>query len=135
MNRSMSWMRRAIVYTGLASLAVSQQTVPDQAFQAVHLIASTKADDEKKLLAAMDDFNSAIAKGGCPPCNYHLWKSYGQQSGPFNYLWISNWPDRATYVKVHASTEYNAATNRHPEIGAIMSGQIYNRYVEVKLGN
>lgn len=83
----------------------------------------------------MEDFNSAIAKGGCPACNYHLWRSYGQQAGPFNYLWISNWPDRATYVKVHASTEYNAATNRYPEIGAIMSGQIYNRYVEVKVGN
>jgi hypothetical protein len=135
MNKSMSWMLRAVVYAGLGSLAVSPQSPPDQPFQAVHMIASTKADDEKKLVAAIDDINSAIAEGGCPSCIYHLWKTYGQQSGPFNYLWISNWPGRAIYEKVHTSTEYIDATNRHPEIAGIVSGQIYNRYVEVKLGN
>jgi hypothetical protein len=122
MNQSILWMRHMIVYMGLASLAVSQQTVPDQACQALHLIASTTAEDEKKLLSAMDDFNRAAAKGGCPPCIYHLWKTYGQQSGPFTYLWISSWPDRATYVKVHTSAKYNAATNRHSEIGDIVNG-------------
>jgi hypothetical protein len=128
-------MRRAVVYAGLGSLAFSQQSPPEMPFQAVHMIAATKADDEKKLVGAMDDFNSAIAKGGCSPCIYHLWKTYGQRSGPFNYLWISNWPGRAVYEKVHSSEEYIDAERRHPEIGTIMTGQIYNRYVEVKLGN
>ena len=134
MNQSIRWMRRAIVYAGLASCAVSQQTVPDQPFQEVHMIAASEADDEKKLTAALDDFNSATAKG-CPPCVYHLWKTRGQQSGPFNYLWIANWPDRAIYRKVHATAEYTDATKRHPEIGVIIGGQISNEYVEVKLGN
>ena len=71
-NKLTSWMRRAVVYAGLGSLAFSQQSPPEMPFQAVHMIAATKADDEKKLVGAMDDFNSAIAKGGCPPCIYHF---------------------------------------------------------------
>jgi hypothetical protein len=135
MHKLMSRTLRAVLYAGLGSLAVSQQSPPDQPFQAVHLIAATKADDEKKLATAMDDLNSAIAKGGCPACIYHLWKVYGQQAGPFNFLWISSWPGRDVYTKVHASTEYMDATRRHPEIGDAVNGQIYNRYVEVKTGN
>jgi hypothetical protein len=135
MNKLTSWIRRTVVYAGFATLAVSQQTPSEQPFQAVHMIASTQAGDEKKLVAAMDDLNNGIAKGGCPPCIYHLWKTSGQRSGPFNYLWISNWPGRAIYEKVHAAREYIDATGRHPEIAAIRSGEIYNRYVEVKLGN
>jgi hypothetical protein len=135
MNKLMSRTLRAVVYAGLVSLAVSQQSPPDQPFQAVHLIAATKADDQQKLLNAMDDLNSAITKGGCPACIYHLWRTYGQQSGPFNFLWISSWPGRALYEKVHASAEYIDATRRHPEIGDVANGQIYNRYVEVKAGH
>lgn len=37
--------------------------------------------EEKQLVAATQDINSAIAKAGCPACIYHLWKalciSYG----------------------------------------------------------
>jgi len=55
-------------------------------------------------------------------------------SGACNYLWISNWPGRDIYQKVHASAEYAAANGRHPEMGPIVSGQVYNRYVEVKRG-
>jgi hypothetical protein len=130
-----SWIRHGVVCAGLGSLAFSQQRPPDEPFQAVHMIVVRQADEEKKLVAAMADLNSAIAKGGCPACTYHLWKTYGQQSGPFNCLWISNWPGRDIYEKVHAATEYTAATERHPEIVAIINGQLYNRYVEVKPGN
>jgi hypothetical protein len=115
-NKLTSRIRRTVVYAGLGTVAVSQQSPPDQPFQAVHMIAATKADDEKTLVAALDDLNGAIAKGGCPVCIYHLWKVYGQKSGPFNYLWTSNWPGRAIYETVHASAEYIDATNRHPEI-------------------
>ena len=99
---------------------IDQVTLAEQPFQEVHMIAASEADDEKKLTAALDDFNNAIAKGGCPLCIYHLWKTRGQQAGPINYLWISNWPGRATYMEAHTSAEYNAATNRHPEIGPIV---------------
>lgn len=130
-----SWVGRGIVFAAFGSLAISQQRPPDQPFQAVHMIVIRQADEEKKLLTAMDDINGAIAKGGCPSCVYHLWKSYGQQAGPFNCLWISNWPGRDIYEKVHGAADYIAASGRHPEIGAIMGGQIYNRFVEVKPGN
>jgi len=130
----MSWIPRVVVSVGLASLAVSQERPPDQAFQTVHLSVARQPDAEKKLSAALDDLNNAIIKGGCPPCIYHLWKTYGQQSGPFDFLWVASWPDRATYENIHATPLYNAAWNKHPELGAIRSGEIYNRYVEVKPG-
>jgi hypothetical protein len=135
MSGLISWIRHAVLFASLASLVASQQRPPEAPFQAVHMLTVRQADEEKKLLAAMDDLNSAISKGGCPACIYHLWKLYGDQAGPFNYLWVSNWPGRAIYEKVHLTTEYVAATQRHPEIQAIIGGQIYNRYVEVKPGN
>lgn len=134
MNRSISWIRYAIAFAGLAAPAVSQQPPPETPFQAVHMLMIQQTGEEKKLLAAMEDINSAIAKG-CPACTYHLWKVYGDQSGPFNYMWASNWPGRAIYEKVHLTTEYIDAMQRHPELQTIIDGQIYNRFVEVKPGN
>ena len=74
------------------------------------------------------------AKAGCAKCAYHLWKVSGTQAGGYNYLWTSSWPGRETYLKVHSSAEYQAAINKHQEIGPIMQTQTYNRYVEVTSG-
>lgn len=135
MKNAMRWMGRAVVYASLASLAMSQERPPDQPFQAVHMMMVLPGE-EKQLVAATRDINSAIAKAGCPACIYHLWKVTGQTVGPFNYMQVSDWPGRDVYEKVHASEEYKAAGKRHGDIlSVVYRVQVYNRYVEVKLGN
>jgi hypothetical protein len=118
----------------ICATAQNQDVPPDQPFQAVHLINVHSADTERALLAALTDINAAIAKAGCAKCAYHLWKVSGTQAGGYNYLWTSSWPGRETYLKVHSSAEYQAAINKHQEIGPIMQTQTYNRYVEVTSG-
>ena len=100
----------------------------------MHLTQASQPDSEKILLAAIKDLNSAIEKAGCPSCIYRLWKAFGEQSGPFTYIWAASWPDRATYEKIHEEAGYTAAWGRHPELGAVRKGEIYNRYVELKPG-
>jgi hypothetical protein len=118
----------------LPAVAQNQDAPPTQPFQAVHLIKVASPDAEKSLLAALIDVNKAIAKGGCAKCEYHLWKVFGTQAGDYNYIWISSWPGRDVYVKVHSSADYQAAINKHPELEKIMDTQVYNRYVEVSPG-
>jgi hypothetical protein len=134
MKQLIFWIPRAVVLMGLASQAYSQVSPPDQAFQTVHLTVSINPDAEKILMAAISDLNNAITKAGCPSCIYHLSKAYGEKPGPFPYMWIANWPDRATYEKIHASDAYNAAWNKHPELAPVRKGEIYTRYVEVTPG-
>jgi hypothetical protein len=135
MKNALKWIGRAAVLAGLGSLALSQERPPDQPFQAVHML-TVLPNEEKELLAATEDINRAIAKAGCPACIYHLSKVYGQPVGPFNYLQISNWPGREIYEKVHNSEEYNAAGKRHADIlNIVYRVEVYNRYVEVKIGH
>ena len=115
----------------VSALAQNNDMPPDQPFQAVHLINLPSAEAEKSLLAALTDLNTAIAKAGCAKCGYHLWKVYGTQAGGYNYLWMSMWPGRDVYIKVHESADYQAAINRHQGIEDVMKNQTYNRYVEV----
>ena len=114
--------------------AQNQDVPPDQPFQAVHLINLPSADSEKAFLAALTDINAAIKKAGCAKCAYHLWKVTGTQAGSYSHIWISNWPGRDVYVKVHNSAEYQAAINKHKELEPTMDKQVYNRYVEVTSG-
>jgi hypothetical protein len=135
MKHLVSWIPCVVVYAGLASQAVAQdERPPEQAFQTVHLTVSQQPDAGKILLSAITDLNGGIHKGGCASCGYHLWKAYGEQPGPYTYMWVASWPDRVTYEKIHASDEYTAAWNRHPELGPVRNGEIYGRYVEVKPG-
>jgi hypothetical protein len=127
-----SWIPLVVVYAGFTSRAISQEAPPEKAFQTVHLTVSKQPDAGKVLLAAITDLNNAIHKSGCASCGYHLWKAYGDNPGPFTYLWIANWPDRATYEKIHASDEYTTAFSRHPELEPVRQGEVYQRYVEVK---
>jgi hypothetical protein len=123
----------AAVVLGCA-VAQNDDPPPLKPFQTVHLINLASPDVEKKFSAALADMNEAIAKAGCKNCVYHLWKVAGSQAGPFNYLWISSWPARDVYEKIHSSAPYQAALAKHPEIDEVQKTQVYNRYVEVKPG-
>ena len=120
---------------GLVSAAAqSLEMPPNEPFQAIHLINVRSANEEKALLAAMADINAAIARAGCEKCAYHLWKVYGTQSGNYNHVWMSSWPGRDVYIKVHMSAEYQAVAKRHQDLEPILATQTYNRYVEVTPG-
>ena len=113
-----------------SALAQISLDVPDHPFQAVHLMNFKSADAEKTILAALVDYNEAIAKN-CPKCIYHLMKGTDNSSGSHNYLWTSSWPGREVYIKVHQSPEYLAAEKRHPEIQSLVAKETYDRYVEL----
>ena len=126
----------ALCVAGLLRPALAQNNdePPNQPFQAVHLIKLPTDDAAKAFAAALADINAAIAKAGCRTCVYHLWKVYGTQSGEHNYLWISTWPGRDVYNKIHNDAGYQAAINRHQNLNPAQDTQIYNRYVEVTSG-
>jgi hypothetical protein len=90
------------------------------------------SDAEKTMLAVIADYNAAIAKAGCKKCAYHLWKGTDPKTGARNYLWVSSWPGRDVYVKVHQSAAYQAVDKKHPEAQPLIEKEIYDRYVEVK---
>jgi hypothetical protein len=119
-----------ILASAVAQNPQTSDTVPNQPFQAVHLI-SVPPSGEKAVMAHLADMNSAIVKAGCPSCVYHLWKVNGTQTGVYNYIRISSWPGRDVYVKVHDAADYKAAAARHPDVEPFYHAQVYNRYVEV----
>jgi hypothetical protein len=122
------------VAVALGAAHAQNQDVPNEPFVAVHLINLKSADAEKPLLAALADYNSAITKAGCPQCAYHLMKGISEKDGVHNYLWISHWPGREVYVKVHTSADYKAVDQKHPEMEGLIVKEIYDRYVELKAG-
>ncbi len=139
MSNRLHFFLRAVGCSGLilasavAQNAKAPDTVPNEPFQAVHLI-SIPPSGEKAVMADLADVNAAIAKAGCPSCVYHLWKVTGTQTGVYNYIRISSWPGRDVYVKVHDSADYKAAVGKHPEVEPFYHAQVYNRYVEVPIG-
>ena len=134
MKNLTTWVGCALVYAGLGTMAMSQERPPDQPFQAVHMMM-VQPTEEKQLIAATREVNAAIAKY-CAACIYHLAKVYGETVGPFNYMQYSNWPGREVYAKVHNSEEYQGAGKQYGNVlSLIYRVQIYNRYVEVKVGN
>jgi hypothetical protein len=119
-----------ILASAVAQSPQAADTLPNQPFQAVHLI-SIPAAGEKAVMADLADTNAAIVKAGCSSCVYHLWKVAGTQTGVYNYIRISSWPGRDVYIKVHSAAEYKAAIAKHPEVEPYYHAQVYNRYVEV----
>ena len=113
-----------------AATALAQEAPPKQAFKAVHIVTLTDAQ-AATVQAALADLNAAVAKAGHADIRYRLYKVYGQQSGPYNYLWESVWPSGDVYQKVHDNPEWQAALKRHPELETLMKGELYNRFVEV----
>lgn len=132
MKNQMLWICPLAVCLLSSLPALSQERAPDQPFQTVHLTTSGDPGAEKALIETVRDLNDVIARSGCPKCIYHLYKAYGEPSGVVTFLWTANWPDRATYERVHEAPAYNAAWARHPELASVRQGEIYNRYVEVK---
>jgi hypothetical protein len=116
----------------LGGVYAQNQDIPNEPFQAVHLFHLKTPDSEKPLLAALADYNKAIAKAGCPQCAYHLLKGISEKDGVHNYLWISHWPGRDVYIKVHTDDDYKAVEQKHPEIEGVFEKEIYDRYVELK---
>ena len=120
-----------VLVAALGTVALQgQEPAPKQAFKAVHLITLTP-DEERTLLAALGELNTAIAQAGHPEVRYRLYKVIGKQAGSYSYMWESSWPSGALYDEVHKSNEFQAATKKHPEIEEMMKKEVYNRYVEV----
>ncbi|HZZ38301.1 MAG TPA: hypothetical protein VFE06_04155 [Acidobacteriaceae bacterium] len=117
----------------LSAALAQNMDVPNEPFQAVHLMVLKSADAEAPIMTMMADFNRAIAKAGCPKCIYHLWKANTDTNGVRNYLWISSWPGRDVYVKIHTSAEYKAVDQKHPDADKLIEKEIYGRYLEMKL--
>jgi hypothetical protein len=135
MIRCRTWLYPALLFAGLSSVAVSQppqDPPPNQPFRAVHMMTLTPTQ-AKEYIGAVQDFNSAIVKQGCPACVYHVFKVTGQMEGKYNYMQFSDWPGSAVYTKIHNSDDFKAAGKRH---GAILDEMfktaLYNRFVEVK---
>ena len=131
-------LQRLIFCTVLAAgwlLAQGQDTPPQEAFQAIHLIRVDTANHpgaEKTMLAAIAEMNKAIVKAGCKTCIYHLWKVVGDSAGQLNYMQLSNWPGREVYEKVHNSAEYNEASKNWESLRSVVADEGYFRVVELK---
>jgi hypothetical protein len=137
MTRSIPWIRRVVLFAALGPLVAAQQSQqppppPNQAFRAVHTFL-VHPDEEQQFLAAIQQINAAIVKAGCTSCIYHEFKVNGPQTGPYNYLQVSEWPGGDVYTRVHNSADYLAVTKRLSNVTSLVyRAQTYNRYVEVK---
>jgi hypothetical protein len=108
----------------------AQDPPPAGAFRAVHLVNLTP-QQVSVLQAWMADMNATIAKAGHKDVRYRLYKVTGKQAGPYEYMWESSWPSGEVYRKIHENPSWKAVGSRHPEVGAVLKEEIYNRYVEV----
>jgi hypothetical protein len=138
MKRSATLLHRLTFCAVLAAgrlLAQTQDTPPQEAFQAIHLIrvdTTNHPGAEKTMLAAIAEMNMAIVKAGCKTCIYHLWKVVGNSAGNLNYMQISSWPGREVYEKVHNSAEYNEASKNWESLRSVLADEGYFRVVELK---
>ena len=122
----------ALVVFSMASLSSARAEAAGPAAKTVHLFNVASAADEANLLGALDEMNQAIVKAGYPQSRYRVWKVQANQQGSHAYLWESNWPDRATYAKVHATEIYQRAFERvRSAIETSVKDPVYNRYDEV----
>jgi len=124
-------IRLSLLAALAAAIMAQNEALPDGAFKTSHLLNLPVDVTEGAFLSVLSDMNQAIAKAGCPTCRYALFKVYGQQNGPYSYMWEATWPGVAVYMKVHSDPGYQAAMNRHPQFERVMKNEIYNRYVEV----
>jgi len=115
----------------LASAQTAPPAPPKDAFRAVHLLNLKSDADVSTMLRSLADQNAVVAKLGVPT-KYRLYKVSGPQAGAYAYLMESSWASGAVYEKVHRSPEWQALQKAHPEIEALLKGEVYNRYVEVE---
>ena len=131
MRQVHSLVLHLVVIAAFATPALAQDAPPKEAFKALHLVTLKSAADVTTLQAAIADMNKAVATAGHPDIRYRVYKVFGKQAGAHNYLWESSWPSGDVYQKVHEHPEWVAASRKHPELEALMKGEVYNRYVEV----
>jgi len=118
----------------VAGVAATQSVSP--ALKSHHLLNLPASITEADVVAAFQDANSAIAEAGYPGAGYRLWKITGEQAGEYAYLWEGNWPSQEAYRSIHDYAGYTAAMGRHQSVvNALAEDQVYNRYVEIPLGN
>jgi hypothetical protein len=115
-------------------VAATQSAAP--AIKSHHLINIPDSISEGDVAAALSEVNSAIAEIGYPDAGYRLWKVTGEQSGEYVYIWEGNWPSWEAYRNIHDDSAYlTAMGNNESVFGALTDDQVYNRYVEIPIGN
>jgi hypothetical protein len=118
----------------MAGVTATQSVSP--ALKSHHLFNLPAGITEADFVAVLRDMNSAVAEAGYPEAGYRLWKVTGEQAGEYAYLWEGNWPSQAAYDSIHNHAAYVAAADSVPsEFGIPQEAQVYNRYVEISLGN
>ena len=131
--------RTFVVPACLAALLVAgvAATIPaSPALKSHHLINLPASITEADVVEAFHDINAIIAEAGYPEAGYRLWKVTGEQTGEYTYLWEGNWPSQAAYDSIHAIPAYTETGGRHQSLwDALVADQVYNRYVEIPLGN
>lgn len=118
----------------VVSASATQSASP--AIKSHHLLNLPASITEAEFATLLHDLNAAIAEAGYPDAGYRLWKVTGEQVGDYNYLWEGNWPSQEAYDGIHDHTAYVAAVDRlRSTFEAMEEHHIYNRYVEIPLGN
>ena len=135
MNRTRGLLTIAVILV-LGSLVsgVHSQKGPAPAYKPVHLMNLTSSEAEANLLTILAEFNKLYAQMGYPNIRYRVWKVSGKQSVQFTHIWESEWPDKATYDKVHSFKEFTELHARHEkELRGLLKDHVYNRYEELPL--
>ena len=118
---------------GAPAYAQTSPTAPVPAFETVHLVTATPAQ-EQALRAAVADFNQSFAQAGCTSCAYRLFRMVQASGGRYTDLLRGEWPSPAEHARVHASPAYNGAAERNPVMGTMARTEFYARLVELAPG-
>ena len=118
----------------VGGIAATQSASP--ALKSHHLFNLPASITEADVVAAFQEVNSAVAETGYPDAGYSLWKVTGEQSGEYMYLWEGNWPNLEAYRSIHDHPAFLAAFGKTQAVFSVLAeDQVYNRFIEIPLGN
>ena len=118
----------------VGGIAATQSASP--ALKSHHLFNLPAGITEADVVAAFREVNLAVAEAGYPDAGYRLWKVTGEQAGEYTYLWEGSWPNLEAYRSIHDHPAYLAAFGRTQSVfGVLAEAQVYNRFIELPLGN
>ena len=118
----------------MVGVAATQSVSPN--LKSHHLFNLPDSITEADVIAALREVNSAVAEAGYPDAGYLLWKVTGEQSGEYIYLWEGNWPNQEAYRSIHDDPAWlNAFGSNESVFGVIAEAQVYNRFIELPVGN
>ena len=133
-------LRRAVIVPACLAVlltvgvAATQSMAP--AIKSHHLINLPDSVSDGDVAAALSEVNSAIAEIGYPDAGYRLWKVTGEQSGEYMHIWEGNWPNWEAYRSIHDHPAFLAAMGSNESVFRVLTEtQVYNRFVEVPIGN